>query len=320
MDDPLIAVTRLTHYYGNRRALNNISFNIGQGEIFGFLGPNGGGKTTMFKILSTADVPSLGTARVCGYDVVADPAEVRKRIGVVFQSPSLDTKLTVSENLRFHGFFYGLFGSEAEARIDEVMVRLGLQDRSRDIVETLSGGLRRRVEIAKGLLHRPQLLLLDEPSTGLDPVARREVWRYLQHLRGEGKTTIVVTSHILEEADDCDRLAILDRGSLVALGTPEALKREVGSEVITIVAKEPGEMPGLLKKKFKLNSTLVGNMVRVERNNGHQFVPRIVEAFPGKIDAVSVAKPTLEDVFIHNTGHAMLNGAPNEISPAKSMS
>ena len=285
---------------------------MSKGEIFGFLGPNGGGKTTMFKILSTAIVPTNGRAEICGYDVVADSSEVRKHIGVVFQSPSLDIKLTVIENLRFQGLLQGMHGATAMKRIDDVLRHLKLEDRKHDIVEKLSGGLQRRVEIGKGLLHMPDVLILDEPSTGLDPGARRDLWEYLLQLRRETGITVVITSHILEEAEHCDRLAILDNGTLVALGTPEKLKREVGGEVISIVTKNPEELRGLLKKKFKLVSTIVENTIRVEKAKGHQFVPRIVEAFPGKISAVSVGKPTLEDVFIHRTGHRMQNEISDE--------
>ena len=305
MNESIVTVTELTHNFAERRALDNVSFAVAKNEIFGFLGPNGGGKTTMFKILSTAITPTQGRAEVCGYNVDADPSEVRKHIGVVFQSPSLDLKLTVKENLRFHGLLYGLYGTRSSERIDEVLKHLKLVDRANDAVESLSGGLQRRVEIGKGLLHHPDLLILDEPSTGLDPGARRDLWDYLLLLRKETGVTIIVTSHILDEAEHCDRLAILDKGRLVALGTPDTLKRQVGKEVISIVAKDPAGVSMLLKKKFKLASTIVENIIRVEKNNGHQFVPKIVEAFPGKVEAISVGKPTLEDVFIHHTGHSM---------------
>lgn len=312
MNTPIIVISNITHEYPGRRALDDVSLDVAKGEIFGFLGPNGGGKTTMFKILSTAVVPTAGSAAVCGFDVVKNSAEVRKHIGVVFQSPSLDVKLTVRENLKFQGLLQGLHGSAAAARIDDVLIHLKLDDRKHDIVEKLSGGLQRRVEIAKGLLHRPDLLILDEPSTGLDPGARQDLWEYLLQLRADTGITIVITSHILEEAEHCDRLAILDKGTLVALGTPQNLKREVGGEVISIVTKVPQELQGLLKKKFKLKSRVLDDTVRVEKSRAHQFVPKIVEAFPKKISAVSVGTPTLEDVFIHKTGHRLMNESSDE--------
>jgi ABC-2 type transport system ATP-binding protein len=309
MTESIITVSNLTRDYPERRALDNVSLTVAANEIFGFLGPNGGGKTTIFKILCTLLIPTSGHAEVCGSDVVKDPSKVRRHIGVVFQSPSLDGKLTVRENLRFHGLLYGLHGAVASKRIDDVLHHLKLVDRADDVIEKLSGGLQRRVEIGKGLLHRPNILILDEPSTGLDPGARSDLWNYLLQLRQESGVTIVVTSHILEEAENCDRLAILDKGSLVAIGTPDELKREVGKEIISINAKDPDEVRRLLKKKFRLDSIIVENTIRVEKNNGHQFVPKIIEAFPGQIDAISVGKPTLEDVFIHHTGHRMRNNA-----------
>jgi ABC-2 type transport system ATP-binding protein len=312
MNAPIVIISNITHEYPGRRALDNVSLDVGKGEIFGFLGPNGGGKTTMFKILSTAVVPTSGHAEVCGFDVVKDSPHVRKHIGVVFQSPSLDIKLTVRENLKFQGLLQGLHGAAAATRIDDVLVHLKLDDRKHDIVEKLSGGLQRRVEIAKGLLHRPDLLILDEPSTGLDPGARQDLWAYLLQLRADTGITIVITSHILEEAEHCDRLAILDKGTLVALGTPQKLKREVGGEVISIVTKDPQELQGLLKKRFKLKSSVLDDTVRVEKSRAHQFVPKIVEAFPKKISAVSVGMPTLEDVFIHKTGHRLRNESSDE--------
>jgi len=310
MSDTVVNVSGLTHYYADRRALNNVSFHIRKGEIFCFLGPNGGGKTTMFKILSTIISPSVGKAQVCGHDVVGEPSEVRKHIGVVFQSPSLDIKLTVRENLRFHALLHGLKRRDALPRIDEALRQLNLTERAHEIVEKLSGGLQRRVEIAKGLLPNPEVLLLDEPSTGLDPGARIDLWRYLLELRKTTGITIVVTSHILSEAEHCDRLAILDGGNLVALDTPGKLKREVGGEVISIETKEAAQVQLALKKKFRLRSSLVENTVRVEKRDGHKFVPKIIEAFPGWISAVSVGTPTLEDVFIRRTGHKMHDEPP----------
>jgi ABC-2 type transport system ATP-binding protein len=312
MNAPIVTIANITHEYPGRRALDDVSLQVSKGEIFGFLGPNGGGKTTMFKILSTTIVPTSGGAEVCGFDVVKDSSEVRKHIGVVFQSPSLDIKLTVKENLRFQGLLQGLHGATAAKRIDDVLLHLKLDDRKNDIVEKLSGGLQRRVEIGKGLLHRPDVLILDEPSTGLDPGARQDLWAYLFQLRSDTGITIVITSHILEEAEHCDRLAILDKGTLVALGTPEKLKREVGGEVISIVTKDPLELQGLLKKKFRLKSSVLDGTIRVEKAKAHQFVPKIVEAFPGKISAVSVGTPTLEDVFIHKTGHRLRSESLDE--------
>ena len=298
-----VAATELTHRYGDRTALTGVSLAVQRGEIFGLLGPNGGGKTTLFRILSTLLAPSAGQARVFACDVVAQRNEVRRKIGVVFQSPSLDKKLTVVENLRHHGHIFGLHGAALRQRIAELLLRFDLTDRADELTEKLSGGLRRRVEIARGLLHRPELLLLDEPSTGLDPRARREVGDYLEELRDRDGVTALVTTHIMEEAERCDRIALLDHGQLVALDTPAALKDRVGGDVISIHARDCDRLRPQIESRFSLKAGVVDGVIRIEQARGHAFVPALVEAFPGEIEAVSVGKPTLEDVFIHLTGH-----------------
>ena len=303
MANPLLAVESLTHRYGDRIALENVSFEVPAGEIFGLLGPNGGGKTTLFRVLSTLVVPREGNVRLFGVDIVSHQSEIRRRIGVVFQSPSLDRKLTVLENLRHQGHLYNLRGHELQSRIDELLSRFGMADRKPDLVETLSGGQRRRVELAKGLLHKPQMLLLDEPSTGLDPRVRRELTEYLGQLRDEFGMTILLTTHLMEEADHCDRLAILDRGRLVALSTPRQLKEKIGGDVISVETTQPQSLADQIAERFKVKASVLDGSVRVERANGHKFITDLVEAFPGQIDAISVHKPSLEDVFIRLTGH-----------------
>lgn len=303
MNDSLLVVENLTHCYGKRTALDNVSFTVGRGELFGLLGPNGGGKTTLFRILSTLIAPRQGRVSLFGHDAATDRTEVRRRIGVVFQSPSLDKKLTVLENLRHQGHLYNLRGPLLQSRIDELLARFGMAERANDLVETLSGGQRRRVELAKGLLHKPELLLLDEPSTGLDPRVRSELGDYLEALRTRDGVTILLTTHIMEEAGRCDRLAILDRGKLVALDTPAALKEQIGGDVISIETKQAEQLRDQIKVKFGLEPTVLNNSLRLERVRGHEFITDLVEAFPGQIDAISVGKPRLEDVFIHLTGH-----------------
>jgi len=298
----IVESSRLTHFYGDRRALKDVSFQVEEAEIFGLLGPNGGGKTTLFRILSTLLRPTSGTATLFGADVVKNPQEVRRRIGVVFQSQSLDGKLTCAENLRHQGHLYGMRGGRLRQRIDSVLGRFGLADRQNDLVETLSGGQRRRVELAKGLLHQPGLLLLDEPTTGLDPGVRREFWDYLDVLRARDGATILLTTHLLEEAEKCDRLAILHRGELVVSGSPDSLKSGVGAEVILVESREPEKLRELIRKKFAMDASVFGQKVRFEHPSGHQFIPQLMDAFPGEIDSVTVGKPTLEDVFIRQTG------------------
>lgn len=301
--EPVIQVQDLRHAYNERTALNGVSFDVRPAEIFGLLGPNGSGKTTMFRILSTLMLPTGGTAVINGYDVRNDPNGVRRQIGVVFQAPSIDVKLTAAENLRHVGHLYGMSGAALKRRVEEMLSRVALADRANDNAETFSGGMQRRLEIAKGLLHKPSILLLDEPTTGLDPGARRDLWQYLQILRDQEGITIIVTTHLMEEAEKCDRLAILSEGRLVALGTPAELRSEIGGDVILLDTTSAESLAQRIHQRYGLQTTVLDGKVRLERDAGHRFVTDVVEAFPGEIDAVSVSKPTLEDVFIHRTGH-----------------
>jgi len=298
----VILVENLSHQYGSRAALSNINFEVKAGEIFGLLGPNGGGKSTLFRILSTMMLPTSGRAEVAGHDVTRDPAGVRRSIGVVFQTQSLDKALTVAENLRGQGHLHGLSGAKLNDRMAHVMQRLGLAERRNDIVETLSGGLKRRVEIAKGLLHRPVVLLMDEASTGLDPGARRELWQYIDELRNTEGVTILLTTHILGEADRCDRLALLHQGRMVAEGTPEQLRSRIGGDVVVLESEDAAGLGRQIETRFGLKPSVMDGVLRVEISNGHRFITEVVEAFPGAIQSVGLHKPTLEDVFIRETG------------------
>jgi ABC-2 type transport system ATP-binding protein len=299
----VVAISNLCHIYGARIALDNISFSIAAGEIFAFLGPNGGGKSTLFKILSTLIPATSGDVQVLGEDVRHNPHRIRARLGVVFQSPSLDPKLTVAENLLCHGHLYGMSGRALRDRIEVILQRLALTDRIQDMVGILSGGLQRRVELAKALLHQPTLLLLDEPSTGLDPGARRDFNDYLHLLREQNGTTIMLTTHIMEEAERCDRVGIIHQGKLVALDNPETLKAQVGGDVVAIRSRDAATLREKLMQRFACDPMIVDGMLWVERARGHEFVREVVEAFPGEIQSVTFGKPTLEDVFVHQTGH-----------------
>jgi ABC-2 type transport system ATP-binding protein len=303
----VIAVRGIVHRYQERTALNGVSFDVRPAELFGLLGPNGSGKTTLFRILSTLMVPTAGTAVIVGIDAVREPGLLRRHIGVVFQAQSVDPKLTAYENLWHQGHLYGLRGAELKKRIQEILTRVGLLDRAKDRVETFSGGMQRRIELAKGLLHHPEVLLLDEPTTGLDPGARRDLWQYLQILRDEEHVSVIVTTHLMEEAERCDRLAILSEGNLVALGTPEELTREIGGDVILLEARDPQGLAERIRGKYHVDASVIDAHVRLEIEGGHRFVPDVVEAFPGEIQSLSVSKPTLEDVFIHRTGHRFWN-------------
>jgi ABC-2 type transport system ATP-binding protein len=299
----VISVQNVVHRYDNRTALNGVSFDVQSAELFGLLGPNGSGKTTLFRILSTLMVPVGGRAVILGHDVATDPNGLRHKIGVVFQAQSIDVKLTATENLMHQGHLYGLRGRTLKQRIEEMLGRVGLSDRAKEKAETFSGGMQRRLELAKGLLHHPQVLLLDEPTTGLDPGARRDVWQYLRMLRDEEHVTVIATTHLMEEAERCDRLAIMNEGKLMALGTPAELKQEIGGDVIMLDTRDAEALAERVRLRFHVDAKVLGEQVRLERENGHRFIADVVEAFPGEIEAVSVSKPSLEDVFIRRTGH-----------------
>jgi ABC-2 type transport system ATP-binding protein len=305
---PAVQIEHVGHHFGSKAALVDVSLGVERAELFGLVGPNGGGKTTLLKVLSTLIRPSTGEARVDGVDVVVDPARARRRIGVVFQHPSLDEQLTARENLRHHGHLHGLTGRMLAERIDQELSLVGVANRSEDLVRVLSGGLKRRVELAKGLLHRPSVLLLDEPTVGLDPGGRREFWDHLRELRSTHDVAMLVATHLMEEAEDCDRIAIVDRGRLVALGAPDQLRAEIRGDVITLETDDADWLATTVTERFKAAANIVKGRVRIERPDGAAFVPRLAEAFPGRIRSITVGKPTLEDVFVHRTGRQFVDG------------
>lgn len=299
----VVQTQALSHSYGTRLALDAIHLSVNRGEFFGILGPNGGGKSTLFKILSTLIPPSQGTVFLFGKDVRANTSEIRKQIGVVFQSPAVDKKLTVQENLLHQAHLYGLFGKTLAARIQDLMLRMGLSERANDLVETLSGGLIRRVEIAKALIHQPRLLILDEPTTGLDPLVRREIWEYLSRLRASDFISVILTTHLMDEAETCDRICILDQGKMVALGKPADLREDFNADVITIRTRFPEKMKTRIEAVFGNSMRILSGAIRMERKNGHQFVSDLMPCLGDDVESVTVGKPTLEDVFVKATGH-----------------
>ena len=301
-----LVVSKVTHRYGERVAVDNLSLDIKAGEIFVFLGPNGSGKTTLFRVLSTLIPLQTGQVTLLGHSLHDEIGAVRQKLGVVFQAPSLDKKLSVAENLQHQGRLYGLTKQQISERKAEMLAALGLTDRAGELVEKLSGGQRRRAELAKGMLHRPQLLLMDEPSTGLDPGARADLWRYLRQVNAQDGVTIVMTTHLLDEAERADRIAIMHEGRLAALDKPAALQASVGGDSITIRTEKPEELIGAIQKKFDCEATLLDGTVRLEQPDGHLWISRLVAAFPSEIQSVTLGKPTLEDVFIDRTGHTFL--------------
>ncbi len=310
---PLMATAILTEAlrrdYGTRPALRDVNLEVREGEMFGILGPNGGGKTTLFRILATLLRPHGGRASIFGRDVVAQARDVRRALGVVFQAPALDRHLTVRENLQIHGRLYGLDSATRRTASAELLERFGIADRANERAGRLSGGLQRRVEIAKGLLHRPRLLLLDEPSTGLDPAMRRDLWALLRGLRDAAGVTVVLTTHFIEEAEGCDRIAILDGGRIVACGPPAELRRDVGGDVIVIRTTDPAPAAAEIERRFGGPVTVVDGTIRLERPGGHLLIPPIVEALQDRIESITLGRPTLVDVFIRRTGRRFEDGS-----------
>ena len=315
-----ISVRDLQKSFGERRALDGISLEVKRGELFCLLGPNGGGKSTLFRILATLLLPDSGAAEIVGHDVIRDAASVRMRLGVVFQSPSLDGKLTILENLRCGGALYGLRGAELESRITDATKALNLTDRLGDLVETLSGGLQRRAEIAKCLLIRPEVLLLDEPSTGLDPGARIDLWAALENLRKAHGVTALCTTHLMEEAARADRVGIVSAGKLVALGSPDELTGAIGGDVISLgVSKETGadSFSQIITERLGIPATVVEGEVRIEHAEAYTLAARLAGEFPKEIVSLRIARPTLEDVFIARTGKLFADQDLDPAAPAK---
>lgn len=307
-----ISVKEIRHAYQSREALRGVSFDVEQGEIFGFLGPNGSGKTTLFRILATVFPAASGEVLIDGLSLTSDYDRVRSKMGVVFQAPSLDSKLTVEENLKYHALLFGYSGQELRRRCNEMLEQVALTDRRRDVVGRLSGGLKRRVELAKGLLNKPGLLLLDEPSTGLDPGARIDLWKYLKQVQTHEKVTILVTTHLMEEAEHCDRIAILNEGSLVKVDTPHNLKAGIGRDILIVKVAEPERFVAEVKAKFAVEASVLEEGVMIEHLEGARFVTTLVENFTGRIESVTFRKPTLEDVFVHHTGHRFWSAEKND--------
>jgi len=303
--DAVIQATGLVKRYGEVEAVRGIDLEVRAGEIFGFLGPNGAGKSTTISILCTLLKPTAGTARVAGIDVEHDPARVRQRIGLVFQDPSLDDQLTGRENLEFHAFIYSVPSSERRRRIDEMLALLQLTDRANSQVKTYSGGMKRRLEIARGMLHQPQILFLDEPTLGLDPQTRQTIWAHVNELRDSKGVTIFMTTHYMDEAEFCDRIAVIDKGKIVALGTPDELKSMVGGDVVTITSSQPEVAAHEIKEILGVTPAREDGTLRMEVPDGKAFVPRLVRELKAPVDTVSMRRPSLDDVFLKLTGRAI---------------
>jgi len=295
-------VRELKKSYNDIAAVKGVSFTIDRGEVFGFLGPNGAGKTTTISMLCTLLIPTGGRATVNGFDVVKNKLAVRKSIGLVFQDPSLDERLTALENLIFHAMIYGIGKADRDRRIPDVLELVELSGRQNDLVKTFSGGMKRRLEIARGLLHRPKVLFLDEPTLGLDPQTRYHIWEYVQQLIEDEGLTIFLTTHYMDEAENCDRIAIIDDGELIAMNTPEELKESIGGEVVLIVAEDNRKASLEIKDKFNIAVQEVNGELSLKVANGSHFMPELIKALETTVISISLRKPTLEDVFLDLTG------------------
>lgn len=300
-----VKVQDLSYAYGDHVALLNVSFSMARGELFGLLGPNGGGKTTLFRILSTLIRPQKGAAEILRFSTTSQPNEVRRHIGVVFQHIALDEDLTVHENLQFHAALYGLDDAALTARLRSLASDLGINGRMNDRIRTLSGGLKRRVDLVRGLLHSPSVLLLDEPTTGLDPVGRRAFWEALAQIRRKEGTTMLVATHLMEEADECDVVGIIDRGRLVALGSPESLKNDLSAETLWLETEDALMLSDLIQTRLGYQARIVGSAVQISHPEAHTLLSPLYEAFGDLIKSATLRKPTLEDVFMVHTGNRL---------------
>jgi ABC-2 type transport system ATP-binding protein len=301
--DHVIRVEGLVKRFGDFTAVAGIDFDVRPGEIFGFLGPNGAGKSTTIKMLATLLPPTAGRAELAGYDVLRQRSQVRQSIGLVFQDQSLDDRLTAEENLQFHALLYGVPKQVFAERMQQVLGMVQLEDRRKSLVKTFSGGMKRRLEIARGLLHYPKVLFLDEPTVGLDPQTRNAIWQHVRHLRNEVGITVFMTTHYMDEAENCDRIAIIDHGKIQAIDTPANLKRSLGGDAV-IVGGDPA-LKADLASQYGLEVQEVAGQFHMQVVSGAEFVPRVVNDFGGRVKSIQVKEPSLDDVFLHLTGRVI---------------
>jgi ABC-2 type transport system ATP-binding protein len=300
-----IEVEELARKFGQLVAVDSISFDVAEGEIFGFLGPNGAGKTTTINMLCTLLKPTSGRATVNGYDILSQRSEVRRSIGLVFQEPTLDEYLTAEQNLRFHAYAYDVPREMRETRVKEVLELVELSDRRKNKVRVFSGGMKRRLEIARGLLHRPRVLFLDEPTLGLDPQTRRSIWEHILAIRKQNNLTIFLTTHYMDEAENCDRITIIDHGRIIAVDTPEKLKDRLGGDVVTLKAEDNEAAALELEAKYSLSPVVQNGTITFSVPQGERFLPQLMDSFQSRLLSIGIRRPTLDDVFIKLTGRAI---------------
>ncbi len=310
VSETVISTAGLARNFGHTQAVKGISFSVAEGEVFGFLGPNGAGKTTTISMLCTLLAPSAGEATVAGFDIRSKRTEVRRSIGLVFQDPTLDEYLTAIQNLRFHAYAYGVPKRVRDERIHELLNLMELWDRRNSSVREFSGGMKRRLEIARGLLHHPRILFLDEPTLGLDPQTRHRIWKYVLDLRRRESLTIFLTTHYMDEAENCDRIAIIDEGEIVALDRPELLKNSLGGDVVTLRVENGEGAVAELFARYELSASIEGDGVCFKLPGAEEFLPGLMRSFSCEILGVTIRRPTLDDVFLSLTGHSIRDDRP----------
>jgi ABC-2 type transport system ATP-binding protein len=313
----MIHVQDLVRRFGQLEAVRGVSFQVSEGQVFGFLGPNGAGKTTTIDMLCTLLRPTSGSASINGFDVVRRRDDVRRSIGLVFQQPTLDETLTAEQNLRFHAYAYGIPAVARKSRIRELLTMVELWDRRGDSVRAFSGGMKRRLEIARGLLHHPTVLFLDEPTLGLDPQTRRRIWDYLGELRIHRNLTIFLTTHYMDEAENCDRIAIIDQGRIVAMDTPTQLKNAVGGDLITITTADGQTAASELRRSYDVTPVVTDGTVSFQVPAGEAFLPGFVRSFDQPLDAINLRRPTLDDVFLELTGREIRDAGDQVMAGGK---
>lgn len=309
----VVEVRNLIRKYKDFTAVNGITFDVPEGEIFGFLGPNGAGKSTTIQMLATLLRPTGGTAMVNGFDIKNEPDGVRQSIGLVFQDPSLDERLTARENLYFHAMLYNVEKGVMKKRMNEVLQMVELLDRQNGLVKTFSGGMRRRLEIARGLVHYPKVLFLDEPTVGLDPQTRKRIWEYIHYLRDQENLTIFLTTHYMDEAENCQHIAVIDNGDIVVQDTPENLKKIVGGDVIKISTDNNEETLPLIKNELQVDAEKQGDYIKIQVEEGERFIPLLAIKLTGRIKSMTIKKPSLDDVFLHLTGREIREESANAV-------
>ena len=315
----IVEVEHLARSFGQLKAVEDVSFQVPEGELFAFLGPNGAGKTTTINMLCTLLKPTSGHATVNGYDVVTQRKEVRNSIGLVFQDPTLDEYLTAEQNLRFHAYAYRVPRHVCEQRLTELLDLVELSDRRKSRVRTFSGGMKRRLEIARGLLHSPRVLFLDEPTLGLDPQTRRHIWDHILELQRQHGLTIFLTTHYMDEAEVADRISIIDRGRIIALDTPDRLKDSLGGDVVTIVAQDNNAAAEELRVRYDVTPAIEDGAISFNVPQGEKFLPQLCGTFESPLVSVGVHRPTLDDVFLKMTGHAIREQEADPLAMARMM-